>query len=232
MTAEPNTQLDRDELAALKGIALAGALNRTLTATTGELADRFDVSREAARRNLRWLRDAGYLAPADGGRQQIRVTDAGRALLAREYADYCHLFDPSAALRLTGEVTEGVGKASGFVSLQGYVEQFRERLGYEPFHGTLNVTVDDESRADSYRLEARDGVRIDGWESDDRTYGGVTCYPVSVETADDREYDPAHVLVPDRTQHDASELEILAPDKLRDEFGLRDGDTVIIHIST
>lgn len=234
MTAEPDITLDRDELAALRTVARAGALDRVFTGAAAELTDRLDLPREAALRTLRRLREAGYLTPDGGGEgrgEGVRVTDAGRVLLAREYADYCRLFDSAASLRLAGAVTEGVGAASGFVSLGGYVEQFRERLGYEPFHGTLNVAVDEGSRADGYRLEAREGVRVDGWESDGRTYGGVTCHPVTVETADGRTYEPAHVIVPDRTRHDASELEILAPDRLRDELGLRDGDAVIVHVS-
>lgn len=234
MTAksDPEIDHDEDELAALKDIALAGAFDRQITVRTEELADWLDVPQEVVPQTLQRLRDAGYLMSDDGERERVCVTDVGRVLLAREYADYCRLFDPTDSLRIMGEVTKGVGKASGFVSLQGYIEQFCERLGYEPFHGTLNITVDNESWAHSYRLEAREGIRIDEWESDGRTYGGVTCYSARVETADGRTYDPTHVIVPDRTQHDASELEILAPDKLRDELGLRDDDTVIVHLST
>lgn len=233
MTAEPDTEIDRDELAALKDIALAGALDQTLSLTADELADRLDAPRQAALGRVRRLRDAGYLALRDGDEsRRMRVTDGGRTVLAREFAEYCRLFAPASPLRLTGSVTEGVGKARQFISLPGYIEQFRKQLGYEPFHGTLNVDVDAEDEADSYRLAALDGVRVDGWESDGRTYGGVTCYLARIETADERRYDPAHVLVPDRTRHDASELEILAPNKLRDELDLCDGDRVTVHVST
>ena len=233
MTTGSDAELSHDELAALKHVALAGAFDSPVEVTTDELADRLDDSRETVRRSLRRLGDAGCLVRRDddGGSEEgrrLRVTHDGRTALAREYVDYYRLFGSARPLRLAGDVTEGVGEASEFVSLPGYVEQFRDRLGYEPFHGTLNVVVDDESEADSHRLAARDGVRIDGWEADGRTYGGVTCYPARVETADGREYDPAHVLVPDRTHHDASELEVLAPDRLRDELDLGDGDGVTV----
>ena len=234
MTTEPDADLSTDELAALKHVALAGALDRPVEVTTeaeAELVDRLDLSREAARRRLRRLRDAGHLARRDDdGSRRLRVTPDGRTALAREYTDYHRLFGPARPLRLTGEVTEGAGEASGFVSLHGYAEQFRDRLGYDPFPGTLNVAVGDESEADSHRVAAVDGVRIDGWEAEGRTYGGVTCYPARVETADGREYGPAHVLVPDRTHHEASELEILASDRLRDELDLRDGDGMTVHV--
>lgn len=231
MTSELDTGLSHDELAALKYVALAGALDSPIEVSTEELADRLDVSLGTAQRSLHQLRDAGHLARrGDDESKRLDITHNGHTVLACEYVDYYRLFGPVCPLRLTGEVTEGVGEASEFVSLAGYAEQFRDRLGYEPFHGTLNVVVDDEDKANSHRLAALDGVRIDGWESDGHTYGGVTCYPACIETEDEREYDSAHILVPDRTQHNASELEILAPDRLRDELDLWNGVRVTVHV--
>ena len=232
MPIDPDTGLSHDELVVLKQVALAGVLDRSDGPIIQELTDRLDISIEDAQQNVRRLRDAGCLARHDNERDRLlRVTHDGRTALAREYVDYYRLFGPARPLQLTGEVTEGAGKASGFVSLSGYVEQFKNRLGYEPFHGTLNIAVEDDDKADSHRLAAVDGVRIDGWETDELTYGGVTCYPARIETTDGREYGPAHILVPDRTHHDASELEILAPDRLRDELNLRDDDTVTVRVS-
>jgi riboflavin kinase len=38
------------------------------------------------------------------------------------------------------------------------------------------------------------------------------------------------VIVPDRTHHDASQLEVIAPVRLRETLGLVDGDTVTVLI--
>jgi riboflavin kinase len=72
-------------------------------------------------------------------------------------------------------------------------------------------------------------VRIDGWEDDDRTYGPAVCYPATVE-AGGEEYEPAHVIAPERTHHDEDQLEVIAPVKLREALGLDDGDPLTVRI--
>ena len=124
-----------------------------------------------------------------------------------------------------GVVTGGAGEAKGFVSLPGYRSRFRRRLGYEPFAGTLNVALEGmDSRA---ALAALDGIEIEGWEDDERSFGGVVCYPATVETAGEA-YESTHVLVPERTHHEADQLELLAPDRLRDVLDLDDGDRLTV----
>jgi riboflavin kinase len=110
------------------------------------------------------------------------------------------------------------------------MRQFDDRLGYEPFPGTLNVDLADDSVRRRSAVESLDPVPIDGWEDDERTYGPAVCYPATVETADGRTYEGAHTIAPERTHHDDDQLEIIAPDKLRDELGLGDGDHVTVYV--
>lgn len=131
------------------------------------------------------------------------------------------------ALTLSGEVTTGMGKAQEFLSLPGYVAQFKERLGYEPYPGTLNVTLtgDLDSRL---RVATFDSVPIDSWELDDQSFGGAECYPCHLATRTTETYDDAYILVPDRTDHADDKLELVAPDRLRDRLDLTDGDELVI----
>jgi riboflavin kinase len=221
-----------DELAALKRVALAGGLDDRAKLSCSSLADRLDVSAQTASRRLQRLDDAGLLdrtVVADG--QRITVTDAGAARLRREYADYRRLFETDAGLSLDGTVTSGMGEGKHYISLSGYMRQFRDRLGYEPFAGTLNVDL----TADSVRARAElaglatGSTPIDGWEDGDRTFGPATCYAARVES-DAGTYEGAHVIVPERTHHDATQLELIAPAKLRDELALSDGDELTVHL--
>ncbi|AUX09367.1 CTP-dependent riboflavin kinase [Halalkaliarchaeum desulfuricum] len=222
----------QDELATLKLVALDGGLVGPVKVSCAELADRLDASNQTASRRLQALEAADHLerdVVSDG--QWIAVTDEGESALRREYADYRRIFEGRRSITLRGRVTSGMGEGRHYISLSGYMEQFRERLGYEPFPGTLNVELDEESVRSRAGLRSIDGVPIDGWEDEERTFGPATCYPASVRTAGDpRHADRAHVIVPERTHHDEENLELIAPVKLREDLELSDGDELIVEV--
>ena len=194
------------------------------------LADRLDASSQTASRRLQRLDEAGYVERdivSDG--QWVSVTDTGEAALRKEYADYRRIFEEEASVTLTGTVTGGMGEGRHYISLSGYKRQFEERLGYEPFPGTLNVDLTEESVRARAAMSSLDAVPIDGWEDDDRTFGPATCYAATVEF-DGQSYDTTHIIVPERTHHDETQLEIIAPDRLRDALDLDDGDTVSVRV--
>ncbi|MFB6136714.1 MAG: DUF120 domain-containing protein [Halobacteriaceae archaeon] len=220
----------RAELAVLKLLALEGALARPTKVSCAELGTALGASNQTASRRLQSLEDGGLVERervADG--QLVSVTDAGERALEREYEDYRRIFEEASPVVLEGTVTSGMGEGRHYISLPGYMSQFAERLGYEPFPGTLNVDLAERSRRDRSAMAALDAVPIEGWEDEDRTYGPATCYPATV-VADGEGYEPAHVIVPERTHHDASQLEVIAPEKIRDELGIDDGDEVSLRV--
>jgi riboflavin kinase len=219
-----------DELAALKFVALDGGLSGSVKVSCSSLGDRLDASTQTASRRLRRLDEAGLLernVVADG--QLVSVTDDGEAALRREYADYRRIFETDASLTLVGTVTSGMGEGRHYISLPGYKRQFEDRLGYEPFPGTLNVELDEESVHARGEMAALDAVPIDGWEGDERTYGPATCYAARL-AADGETYDRVHIIVPERTHHDSTQLELIAPVRLRDVLELDDDDELEIHV--
>ena len=219
-----------DELAVLKLLALDGARRGEIKVSCGDLADNLDASNQTASRRLQALEDADLVERdlvSDG--QWVTITEDGGRALEREYEDYRRIFEDPGELALSGSVTSGMGEGRHYISLPGYNRQFREKLGYEPYPGTLNVDLDAESQRARSALEAMTGVKIEEWEDEDRTYGSATCYPCTV-AGDDTEFSPTHVIVPDRTHHDESQMELIAPEKLRDELGLLDDDEVTIRV--
>ena len=219
-----------DELATLRLIALAGGLPGEAKVSCAGLAEDLDVSTQTVSRRLQRLESAGLLdreTVSDG--QWTAVTEAGEQALRREYQAYRRLFETPDSVELRGRVTGGMGEGRHYRSLPGYREQFLERLGYEPFPGTLNIDLTDESVRARAALSAIDAVPIDAWEDDERTFGPASCYPATVE-AGGESFDEAHAIVPERTHHDESQLELIAPVKLRDELGLGDGDRIEILI--
>ncbi|WP_199517443.1 DUF120 domain-containing protein [Haloferax sp. Atlit-12N] len=219
-----------DELATLKLVALDGGRSGPVKLSCSGVANRLDVSNQTASRRLQRLEEAGFIdreVVADG--QWITISDAGESALRQEYADYRRIFETPSVVVLDGEVTGGMGEGRHYISLSGYMKQFKDRLGYEPFPGTLNVRLDDDAVRARAGMTALDAVPIDGWEDDERTFGPATCYAASVAVGDES-YEPVHIIVPERTHHDESQLEIIAPDKLRDELDLDDGDAVTVRV--
>jgi riboflavin kinase len=188
-----------------------------------------DTSSQTASRRLQALESADLIARetvADG--QWIAITGAGERALRGEYDAYRRLFEGGSSVELAGTITGGMGEGKHYISLPGYMEQFGQRLGYEPFPGTLNVELDDESIRRRGAMETLEPIHIDGWEDEDRTYGPCVCYPATVVS--DEEYDTAHVIAPERTHHDEDQLELIAPGKLREELALDDEARISVRV--
>jgi len=221
-----------DELQALKAVALDGGLAGPVKVSCSSLGQRLETSTQTASRRLQELDAAGLVdreIVSDG--QWVSVTGDGERVLRAEYADYRQLFETETGLTLSGRVTTGMGEGKHYISLSGYERQFESKLGYVPFPGTLNLELDEGSVRARGELTAQAAVRIDSWEDGDRTFGAATCYPGRMTDDDDSdEYEPVHVIVPDRTHHDEGNIEVIAPEKLREELDLEDGDTVSVHL--
>ncbi|MFC5973605.1 DUF120 domain-containing protein [Halomarina salina] len=126
-----------------------------------------------------------------------------------------------------GAVTSGLGRGEEFVALPGYARQFEEKLGYEPFPGTLNLAL---SRSVADQFATLQSVTIEGWSEDGRSFGAVDCYPTTLVSVDASVR--VHAIVPRRTDHDASTIELVSPVKLRDRFDLSDDDRVSIRVAS
>ena len=230
MATATERAVGNDELATLKLLALRGALDTEIKISCANLAADLDASNQTASRRLQRLDDLALLdRETVGDGQWVAVTQDGERTLREEYATYRRLFENETAVELDGTVTVGMGEGRHYISLPGYMKQFETRLGYEPFLGTLNVELTDESTRTRTVLGAVTPVEIDGWEDDERTYGPAFCYPATVESGG-REYERAHVITPERTHHDEGQLEVIAPIKLRDELGLADGNSVTVRV--
>jgi riboflavin kinase len=228
---ETRQALGSDEVATLKHLALVGALDGGTKLSCASLSDRLDASTQTASRRLQRLEDGAYITrdiESDG--QWIEITAEGEQRLQAEYESYRRIFERDDAVELAGAVTSGMGEGRHYITLSGYMEQFREKLGYEPFPGTLNVDLTDASVRSRARLDALEPITIEGWEGNERTYGPAYCYPATL-SAGGESYDEAHVIAPERTHHGDDHLELIAPDELRETLDLSDGTEVTIAVT-
>lgn len=224
-------EIDYNELATLKHVVLADSPGDSISTSSSEIASELGISKQTATRRLQQLEQEGLIVREVGvNGQRLHPTEKGTNTLLGEYEDYRRIFNTEMTLELDGTVTSGLGEGKHYISLSGYQEQFEAKLGYVPFPGTLNVALDGESLPRAKQLGLCPSIEIDGWEDDGRTFGPVTCYAAEVETGG-RSYGPVHALDIERTHHDEDLLEIIGPDRLRDELELSDGDGVTVRIN-
>jgi riboflavin kinase len=212
-------------------LAEMGAHRRTARISTEYLAGKLDASQQTASRYLIELEGKGWIERTitpEGC--LIKITGAGLKQLNKLYSTLRVLIEAAypPSITLEGTVFTGFGEGAYYISKEGYRKQFIEKLGFDPYPGTLNLklTTDYDVKARS-ELEAYPGVEIEGFKSEDRTFGSVKCYPVIVQN----EVKGALILAL-RGHYDASVLEIIAPVSLRKHLKLKDGHKVKVEVLT
>lgn len=208
----------------LKVVAEGGGLGGFVSTSSGELGEQLDVSQQTASRWILELAEEGYLERRLGSRgQQLKLTEAGVSLIAAEYERLERIFDDGETTALTGTVAQGEGEGAYYMSQDFYQRGFEELVGFSPFPGTLNLEVEGPDLETLRALRSREALEIPQVKTPERTFGGVTVYPAEVQGR------TAAVIFPHRTRHERV-LEVIAPDKLRDELGLSDGEELTVEV--
>ena len=125
--------------------------------------------------------------------------------------------------KIIGRVESGLGKGKYFVSLEPYYQQFKDKLGIEPYKGTLNIRVN--TAEFQGLIEDRERIIINGFRTETSTYGNVVAYKVKVNSVE------AAILIPERTSHEKGLIEIISGINFGERFGLKEGDSVEICIN-
>ena len=68
-----------------------------------------------------------------------------------------------------------MGEGKYYTEQKGYVEQFKEKLGFIPYPGTLNVEIEYVERNKLRLLKNYGGIIIDDFKTKNRTFGKVLC---------------------------------------------------------
>jgi len=197
-------------------LANRGADKEFIRISTAEIGRRIARSQQTASRLLASMEEKGLLERRKAGRDQlVRVTPEGISELRKLHRALSRIFE---GLVIEGKVFTGIGEGAYYTSQEGYRRQFREKLGFDPFPGTLNLRVPAPSVEE---LASRPGLKIEGFRSGSRSFGGGRCYPVRVGSGTQ-----GAVFLPDRTHYPSDVLEVISPHNLRQRLSLTDGDLV------
>lgn len=120
-------------------------------------------------------------------------------------------------MKITGEVTTGLGKAAYFLSQEFYSREFKKNLGFVPFPGTLNVVVNEEY------LDGINEIKVNckNLIKPDEGFGAVKYIEAILN-----DKIKGAIVFPAKTTHEENYLEFISQNKLRDELKLNDGDVV------
>jgi riboflavin kinase len=212
-------------------LAEMGAHRRTAKISTEYLAGKLGASQQSASRYLIELESKGWIERTitpEGC--LINITSTGMKELNKLYSTLRVLIEAAypPSITLEGTVFTGFGEGAYYISRESYRKQFIEKLGFDPYPGTLNLKlVTDYDLKARNELEAYPGVEIEGFKDEDRTFGSVKCYPLIMEN----EVKGALILAL-RSHYDASVLEIIAPVPLRKHLKLKDGQKVKVEVLT
>jgi riboflavin kinase, archaea type len=212
-------------------LAEMGAYKRTAKISTDYLSKKLGISQQTASRYLIELEHEGWIQrniSPEGS--LIKVEDPGIHELQRLFSELKVLMEKSypPSVTLEGTVFTGLGEGAYYIGKESYRKQIVEKLGFEPYAGTLNLRLfSDYDIKTRVELDAYPAIEVKGFQNEDRSFGLVKCYPAVI----DNQVKGALVTAL-RSHYDASVLEIVAPVCLRKALHLKDGQKVKIEIYT
>jgi riboflavin kinase len=122
-----------------------------------------------------------------------------------------------------GTIVSGIGEGRHYMALEGYIEQFKEKIGFEPFPGTLNIELDEREMLKFRSSKKMKGIKIDGFENSGKRFGKVNCFKGKINGRD------IFIILPEKSHH-SNILEVISPINLRKEMNLKDGEKAEIGI--
>jgi len=211
-------------LQTLKELALLGAIKNKIEISSLELARQLETSQQTASRYLLELDKNGFITRELGIKKQlIQITGSGEETLQREYLEYQQVFELPNRVHFTGRVVSGIGEGRYYTEQSRYVDQFKEKLGFVPYPGTLNVEIEYVERNKLRLLKDYSAITIDEFKTKNRTFGGVRCFRAKINDVN------SAIVLPSRS-HYSNILEFISPNYLRKKLDLKDGDEVKIVI--
>ena len=123
--------------------------------------------------------------------------------------------------KITGVVFSDLGRAASFMSVDRVRKTLGEKLGFFPYPGTLNLRLETDEAMEWWReARARRGIEI---PSEDPAHCHARCFLVEIEGKR-----RGAVILPEVAGYPPDKVEVIAPVRLKDELGVKDGERVTI----
>tara|TARA_Y100000590_G_scaffold255237_1_gene286594 strand:- start:6679 stop:7371 length:693 start_codon:yes stop_codon:yes gene_type:complete len=223
------TDLKTQHLLTLAHILSKGGRHNFVNITTTLLGKEIGKSQQSASLHLKELELGGFIERIQSGRKQsIKITNKGFAELSTLHSLLSKLLSKSTnTLSITGTITSGMGEGAYYVSMKGYTKQFKSKLGYIPFPGTLNVNLNEKNFCEAIsQLSNYEGIKIDPFSDGKRTFGWVKCFKSKINNKIDCE-----LILLERTHYDTSVIEFISKQNIRKALKIGNKSNVKIKIA-
>jgi riboflavin kinase len=214
-------------------IALHKHADNTLVSTP-ELCQKLDISQQTISRRIIELEKAGFITRSFNTRGgELDITPKGYIQLESIYKNLHVIFTKGSCIETyTGLLQTGLGEGASYIKNPKYLVQFKEKLGFHPFFGTLNVHLEPALyNILQEQLKNTEEIVIEGFRDQDRAYGEVRCIKTEIWANNQKHRRVMGALLRiQRTSHDPYLLEFIAEKYMRDYFKLVDGDEIQFQI--
>ena len=215
------TDLKVQHIVTLTQLLSKGAKNNFVEITTDSLGKSIKKSQQAASKHLLELEKDGFIERIMNGRKvSVKITSKGYSELVKLSSILKSSLESSKSqVELEGTLISGMGEGAYYMSLKGYTNQFKTKIGYVPFPGTLNVKLNGKKDIESAKqFEGLSGVKISGFSDGKRSYGWVKCFGGKLNKTIGCE-----LIILERTHHDDSVIELISKVNIREKAKLKDG---------
>ena len=119
-------------------------------------------------------------------------------------------------------VISAKGVGSGFVGLPWVKRQIQQKLGFEPYSGTLNIHLEKkDAETLSRKLKSLPGIEI----TPKLGFLEAFCFHALIHRKT-----KGAVIIPKKPEYPPDMVEIIAPISLREEIPVKDGDRIVVTI--
>jgi riboflavin kinase len=205
-----------------------GARYNFVQLTSSSLGKSVQKSQQTASKYLMELENGGFIERFMKGRRVfVRITNKGYAELVKLHSLLgSSLGTFPSSIELKGEIISGMGEGAYYMSLKGYTKQFKSKIGYVPFPGTLNVKLYQKEYVEAIQqLDDLDGQKINSFSDGKRTYGWVKCFTAKLNRTVN-----CQLIRLERTHYDNSIIELISKNSICKTANLKLGSKVSIKI--
>jgi riboflavin kinase len=195
----------------------AGFFDKLKTSTT-KISKDMKVSQQSVSRILINLEEEEYIRRDISNKGIIlSLKDKGRKYLENEFNFLQKVIKEKNSI--TGKIFKGFGEGAYYI--KRYSKKLKDKLGYEPYPGTLNVKVKEKELKEFLHNENIE--YIEEFKGEEREFGKVSIVKVIIEGVD------GAIIFPERSKHKDNIIELIGPTCFRTGFNLTEGDKVNIH---